>query len=95
MTSTVSLASVVPLSSLVIGGQTLSAGGTVTEGGDILSLAAGGTGIVVVGTMTVGAGSPTETAKKKSAGVKSIGMGAGGWAMVYLQVSLVVLALWL
>lgn len=92
VTSTATLQSVVPLNSLVIGGQTLTAGGTVTEGGDILSLAAGGTGIVVVGTMTVGAGGATETAKKKSAGVR-MGMGIGGWGLLYLQVSFVLLGL--
>ncbi|QSZ32121.1 hypothetical protein DSL72_001690 [Monilinia vaccinii-corymbosi] len=42
VTRTASWARVVPVSSLVIGGQMLTAGGMVTEGGDILSLAAGG-----------------------------------------------------
>ncbi|KAG4033366.1 hypothetical protein MFRU_005g03760 [Monilinia fructicola] len=91
VTQTASLASVVPVSSLVIGGQTLTAGGTVTEGGDILSLAAGGTGIVVVGTMTVGAGGATEGAKKKSGGVE--GARAVGWWVVCLQVICVLLVL--
>ncbi|KAA8570287.1 hypothetical protein EYC84_002594 [Monilinia fructicola] len=41
VTQTASLASVVPVSSLVIGGQTLTAGGTVTEGGDIFESGSG------------------------------------------------------
>lgn len=103
VTSTASLQEVVPVSSLMIGGQALTAGRIVTQGGDILSLAAGGTGIVVIGTKTVGAVGQTEEPKKKSAGVrgKSVGMGMGlglvmkGWGILYLQVSFVVWALWL
>lgn len=51
-------ASLVPeqISSLDVAGQTLTAGGRITVGGDILSLAPSGTGVVVVGTVTVGAG---------------------------------------
>ncbi|KAG9246678.1 hypothetical protein BJ878DRAFT_416414, partial [Calycina marina] len=59
------------VSSIIIGGQTLTAGGRVTVGGDILSLAPQGTGIVVIGTVTIGSGvaiaTTTEDPKKKSA----------------------------
>jgi len=58
--------------SVVIGGQTLTQGGRVTVGGDILSLAPSGTGIIVIGTVTIPGGESTATAtasgKKKNAG---------------------------
>ncbi|KAK0100319.1 hypothetical protein ONS95_008277 [Cadophora gregata] len=61
-----------PITSLVVAGQTLTAGGRVTVGGDVLSLS-GGT-IKIIGTVTVGGGDATFTAtptgKKKSAGVR-------------------------
>ncbi|KAH6671238.1 hypothetical protein B0J14DRAFT_485023, partial [Halenospora varia] len=58
------------ISSVVIAGQTLTAGGRVTVGGEILSIAPSGT-IVVIGTVSIGGGEATATAvasKKKSAG---------------------------
>lgn len=59
-----------PITSLVVAGQTLTAGGRVTVGGDVLSLAGGA--ITVIGTVTVGGGEVTATAtptgKKSLAG---------------------------
>jgi len=61
-----------PISGLIIAGQTLTQGGRITVGGDILSLATSGTGIVVIGTVTIGGGEATSTAteasKKKNLG---------------------------
>lgn len=63
------------VSSVIIAGQILTAGGRVTVGGDILSLAPSGTGIVVIGTMTVGGGEATATAsgKQKNGGERVTG----------------------
>ncbi|KAG4441316.1 hypothetical protein IFR05_003179 [Cadophora sp. M221] len=59
-----------PITSLVVAGQTLTAGGRVTVGGDVLSLSGGA--ITVIGTVTVGGGevtaTPTPTGKKSLAG---------------------------
>ncbi|PVH78833.1 hypothetical protein DL98DRAFT_365509, partial [Cadophora sp. DSE1049] len=61
-----------PVTSLVVAGQTLTAGGRVTVGGDVLSLAGGA--ITVIGTVTVGGREATATAtptgKKKSSGMR-------------------------
>ncbi|CZR51259.1 uncharacterized protein PAC_01134 [Phialocephala subalpina] len=67
VTSTLSLGQQGPITSVLIGGQTLTAGGRVTVGGDVLSLASGGgsSGIVVVSTVTVMGTAPSST--KKSA----------------------------
>lgn len=63
-------AQIVPehISSLDVAGQTLTAGGRITVGGDILSLAPSGSGVVVIGTVTVGATSK-ETKKAAAANV--------------------------
>jgi hypothetical protein len=91
-------ASIVPqsqITSLIIAGQTLTAGGRVTVGGDILSLAPSGTGIVVIGTVTIGGGESTATAtatgKKKNAG----GRITSSFVFVGLQVSFVIMVFWL
>ena len=68
------------ISSLDIAGQTLTAGGRITVGGDILSLAPSGTGVVVIGTVTVG-----PDAKKTNAA-------APNGYVVKVQTSFVVLA---
>jgi len=85
-----------PVSSLVIAGQTLTAGGKVTIGGDILSLAPSGTGIVVIGTVTVGGGESTATAtakfKNKNAGEKT----SISFSLIGLQISFMIIgAFWL
>lgn len=57
---------------MLVAGQTLTSGGSVTVGGDVLSLAGGA--ITVVGTVTIGGGvatayaSASPTGKKKNAG---------------------------
>ena len=74
--------------SLDVAGQVLTKGGRITVGGDILSLAPSGTGVVVVGTVTVGA----EGAKKTNGAVKrdggfghlEIGMLLGGLAARFI-----------
>ncbi|KAH8603053.1 hypothetical protein B0O99DRAFT_498833, partial [Bisporella sp. PMI_857] len=70
------LTSASPITSLIIAGQTLTQGGRVTVGGDILSLAPSGTGIVVIGTVTIGGGESTATAtasgKKKNAAGQNV-----------------------
>jgi hypothetical protein len=79
------------ITSLVLGGQTLTNGGIVTVGGDILSLAASGTQIMIIGTVTVGGVSTataTGTNAHKNAGEK-IGSSIG---LVTLQISFIVLA---
>jgi hypothetical protein len=80
------------ITSLVLGGQTLTNGGIVTVGGDIVSLAASGTQIMISGTVTVGGGVSTATATgtnaHKNAGEK-IGSSIG---LVTLQISFIVLA---
>lgn len=92
--TTFSTASVVqsPITSVIIAGQTLTAGGRVTVGGDILSLAPSGTGIVVIGTVTIGGGESTATAtapgKKKNAGGKV----NSSFVLVGLQFSFMALA---
>jgi hypothetical protein len=95
VTSTASLVPHEPITSLVIAGQTLTAGGQVTVGGDILSLAPSGTGIVVIGTVTIGGGERTATAsatgKKKNAGERT----GSGVILIGLQFSFFVLAFWL
>lgn len=69
--------------SMDIAGQVLSKGGRITVGGAILSLAPSGTGVVVIGTITVGAAAADETnAAVKSSNFKGmeIGMLMGGLA---------------
>jgi hypothetical protein len=82
ITSTTGLAPQSAITSLVIAGETLTAGGRVTVGGDVLSLAPSGTGIVVIGTVTVGGGESTVTAtadaKKKNSGSRA---GASSWVV--------------
>ena len=79
----------------MIAGQTLISGGEITVGGDILSLAPSGTGIVIIGTVTIGGGQITATASpsptKKSAG----GRIEGNSVLIALQLSFVVMAFWL
>lgn len=60
----------------------------MTVGGDILSFAPSGTGIVVVGTVTIGGGTATVTASptKKSGGAKSL---KGSVGLLCLQASLI------
>ncbi|KAL2072804.1 hypothetical protein VTL71DRAFT_12147 [Oculimacula yallundae] len=58
-----------PVTSLVVAGQTLTAGGRVTVGGDVLSLAGGA--ITVIGTVTVAGEQAVVTAKPT--GKKSLG----------------------
>lgn len=79
-----------PDTSFIVGGQTLTNGGLVTVGGDILSLGASGTQIMIIGTVTVPAGSPSETGKKNAAGRVS-----SNFALVGLQISFIVLSFWL
>lgn len=77
-----------------MGGQTLTNGGIVTVGGDILSLGASGSRILIIGTVTVDGGVSTATAKSdtdKNAGGK-IGSSIG---LIVLQFSFTVLAFWL
>jgi hypothetical protein len=83
-----------PVTSLIIAGQTLTAGGRVTVGGDILSLAPSGTGIVVIGTVTIGGGSSasaTTTGKKKNAA----GRTSSSFVFVMCQVSFVIMVFWM
>ncbi|KAE8441155.1 hypothetical protein EG329_005811 [Mollisiaceae sp. DMI_Dod_QoI] len=83
-----------PITSLLIAGQTLTAGGKITVGADVLSLASGSgsgagkaTGVMVVSTITVmGKAAPTES--KKSAGVRWGGKGWVVWGLVVLGVVL-------
>ena len=67
----------------------------MTVGGDILSLAPSGTGIIVIGTVTIGGGESTATAtatgKKKNAG----GRITNSFVFVGLQVSFVIMVFWL
>jgi hypothetical protein len=83
------------ITSLMIAGQTLTANGVITVGGEILSLAPFGTNIDIVGTVTIGGGESTATATAvghaKNAGPKT------GFSMlvITLQFSLSVLAFWL
>jgi hypothetical protein len=80
-----------PVPTVVLGGQTLAPGGVVTVGGDVLSLGASGTQILIIGTVTVGGvTTATGTGTKKSAGEK---IGSDGW-LVALQFSFTVLAFW-
>ncbi|KIN04128.1 hypothetical protein OIDMADRAFT_18200, partial [Oidiodendron maius Zn] len=82
------------ITSVVLGGQTLTNGGIVTVGGDILSLGPSGTQIMIIGTVTVGGVSTataTGTNSNKNAGEK-IGASIG---LMALQFSVVVLAFWL
>jgi hypothetical protein len=81
-TSTASLINQPPITSVVIAGQTLTAGGRITVGGDVLSLAPSGTGIIVIGTVTIGGGESTATAtgKKKNAGARTVSE-ASIWGM--------------
>ncbi len=91
-TVTGSLGTVSPITQLVIAGQTLTAGGRVTVGGDVLSLAASGTGIVVIGTVTIGGGESTATAtaagsngKKKNAASVSYGTYVSTLGLVFMS----------
>lgn len=65
----------------MVAGQTLTAGGRVTVGGDVLSLAGGA--VTVIGTVTVGGGEATATAtptgKKNAGGRIGIGSTGAGW----------------
>ena len=74
-----------PVTSLVVVGQTLTAGGRVTVGGDVLSLAGGA--ITVIGTVTVGGGEATATAtptgKKKSSGVR---LSSSSWIYIAVEI---------
>lgn len=80
-----------PITSLVVAGQTLTAGGRVTVGGDVLSLAGGA--ITVIGTVTVEGGgaaaTATPTGKKKSSGMR---IESNSWVYITIHIS-VVLAL--
>lgn len=71
ITSTLSLGQQGQITSVLIGGQTLTAGGKVTVGGDVLSLAStgGASGIMVVSTVTVMGSLPTTTKKSGAEGV--------------------------
>ncbi|KAG9236917.1 hypothetical protein BJ875DRAFT_455243 [Amylocarpus encephaloides] len=51
-----------PITSIAVAGQTLTAGGRITVGGDILSISPDGTGVIIIGTVTVGGGEATATA---------------------------------
>jgi hypothetical protein len=77
VTSTRGLAGQGPVTSVVIAGQTLTAGGRVTVGGDVLSLAPSGTGIVVIGTVTVDVAAATGTSGKKNSGGRSSSLSFG------------------
>lgn len=80
---------------VIIAGETLTSGGQLTGGQDILSLEPSGTAITVVGTVTIGGGIRTATvtaaAQKKNVGEKQ----RGNAIFVALQVSFVALAVWL
>jgi hypothetical protein len=84
--------SVSAVTAQVLAGQTLTSGGVVTVGGDILSLAPSGTQVLIVGTVTVGGEVSTATATgsgaHKNTGEK-IGSSIG---LVLAQFSFVVLA---
>ncbi|PMD52028.1 uncharacterized protein K444DRAFT_545552, partial [Hyaloscypha bicolor E] len=83
-----------PVTNVVIAGETLTPGGKITVGIDVLSLEPSGTAITVVGTVTIGGGMMTVTATaapKKNAGEKR----RGGVIFVALQISFVALAVWL
>ena len=80
---------------VVIAGETLTPGGQITVGQDILSLEPSGTAITVVGTVTIGGGMATATAtaaaKKKNVGEKQ----RASINFVALQISFFALAVWL
>jgi hypothetical protein len=91
-TTPTTFATTTVLTSVNIAGQTLTAGGRVTVGGDILSLAPSGTEIIVIGTVTVGVGESTATGTsgKKNAGQRT----TSGSYSILLQVSFILLAFW-
>lgn len=72
VTKTLSLGQQGQITSVVIGGQTLTAGGKVTVGGDVLSLAStgGASGIVVVSTVTVQGAGPTASKKGSASAMR-------------------------
>ncbi|KAH8792668.1 hypothetical protein BGZ57DRAFT_750529, partial [Hyaloscypha finlandica] len=84
-----------PVTNVVIAGATLTPGGKITVGIDVLSLEPSGIAITVVGTVTIGGGIMTATVtaapKKKNAGEKQ----RGSVVFVALQISFVALAVWL
>jgi hypothetical protein len=88
-TTPTTFATTTVVTSVNIAGQTLTAGGRVTVGGDVLSLAPSGTGIIVIGTVTVGVGesAATGTSGKKNAGQRT----TSGSYSTLLQVSSVLL----
>jgi hypothetical protein len=76
---------------VVIAGETLTPGGQITVGQDVLSLEPSGTVITVVGTVTISGGmtaTATAAAKKKNAGEKQ----RGSTIFVTLQISFIALA---
>jgi hypothetical protein len=91
-TTPTTFATTTVVTSVDIAGQTLTAGGRVTVGGDVLSLAPSGTGIIVIGTVTVGVGesASTGTSGKKNAGQRT----TSGSYSTLLQISFVLLAFW-
>ncbi|EHK96916.1 hypothetical protein M7I_7390 [Glarea lozoyensis 74030] len=50
------------ITNINVAGQTLTAGGRITVGNDILSIAPDGTGVIIIGTVTIGGGESTATA---------------------------------
>jgi hypothetical protein len=96
VTSTTGLSPESAETSLVIAGQTLTAGGRVTVGGDVLSLAPSGTDIVVIGTVTVDGGESTATAtagaKKKNSALRAV---VGSWAVGAQFCGVLILGFWL
>lgn len=94
LTQTTSSPPLSQITSLEIAGHTLTTGGRVTVGGDILSLAPSGTGVVIIGTVTVDGGGSTATAtgKKKNMGGRT---SSGSLVFVGVQVSSVLIAYWL